>query len=537
MNTYGWTERRLLVPRWRSFARTLAAGELNSSRSRAASTKKTDFQTDVRLARWIDRPNLVTAAEVVEAALGEAREGDAVEAARQVLRDHPTAMPMVRNQAATLLRRAGQVEEVKGFAGSIEPADAAGWRASLRLYPYDAIGWIELAFHQVVNGHSGAAARSIAVALALAPHNRHVLRSAARFYLHRDEHERAHDMIVRSPISRRDPWLLSAEIALARAAERSSRLIKVGETVLKEGDFSALDLSELAGAIGTEYLIEGRRGLRKMFLRSLEDPTASALAQGEWASREMGDDLVPNERIERVPEAFEALAFHRYREFRFAEIPDICDEWAKIDRFSVRPFEFGSTAAAHALDFERAAAMAKAGLKLRPMGAGLLNSLAFALGSLGDIEGAMAALHGLAPDKLSDLFRFVRAANVGLCAFRLGHTDDGIGEYRKAIEGLNKINAHVESASARAYLAREAAIAGLSDAPKFLHEAEEALRPFKTAAAHLVLRRLRGENVDAQLADAREAQDQARRLARLRSLTWTVPGLPGDEGLIHRLHL
>ena len=535
MNTSGWIKQRLLVPRWRSFVRTLGAGELGSPRPRTVGSEQTGSRTDVRLARWIDLPNLVTAAEVVESALGEAREAEAVEAARQILRDHPTAMPMVRNQAAALLRRAGLVEEVEELAGTIGPSDTKGWRASLRLYPYDAIGWTELAFHQVVNGHSGAAARSMSIALALAPHNRHVLRSAARFHLHRDEHERAHDLILRNPASRTDPWLLAAEIALARAAGRSSRLVKVGEGVLSAGDFSPLDLSELAGAIGTEYLIDGRRGLRKLFLRSLEEPTANALAQGEWASREIGDDLVPDDRIERVPEAFEALAFHRYREFRFAEVPDICEEWAKIDGFSVRPFEFGSVAAAHALDFERAAAMARAGLKLRPAGAVLLNSLAFALASQGDVEGAIDALHHLAPDKLDDRLRYIRSANVGLCAFRLGRTEEGIAEYRKAIEGLTRIKAHVEAASARAYLAREAALVGLPDAPKFLHEAEESLRPFKAAEAQLIVRRLRGEDVDAQLADARKAQEQARKLARLRSITWTTPGLPGQEGVVHRL--
>ena len=526
--------RRLLVPRWRSFATTTAARELSAPQPKKEKSDNTASQTALRVARWKANPNLVTAVQVVEAALGEARYPEAVDAARHILDRYPTAMPMVQRQAAALLSHAG-VPDVRYADGYDSRKDARSCRASLKLYPNDAIGWTELALHQVVNGHSDAAAKSVSIALAIAPHNRHILRSAARLYLHRAEHDRAHDLIVRNPASRSDPWLLSAEIALARAADRSPRFMKFGENLLKAGDFSPLDLSELAGAIGTEYLLEGRRGLRKLFATSLVDPTASSLAQGEWASREIGTDLVPDEFIQRVPEAFEAMAFHRYRESRFGEVPDICEDWAKADRFSVRPYEFGSIAAAHAQDFDRAVAMAQAGLKIRPDGTRLLHALAFALASADRVDEALKAIIHLSPDKIDARNRCVRLANIGLCAFRLGRFDDGIAKYREAIERLASLGAHTESASARAYLAREASYAGLPDATKFLQEAEDQLRPFKNAEAHLVLRRLRGEDVDAMLVDKLKKAEEAKKLAVLRSVRWTTPGLPGGPDIIHRL--
>ena len=538
MNTFGWIELRLLVPRWRSFSRTQASGELASFRKLRASDQAGLSSTTEKVARWRDSPGLLTAAEAVEAALGGAREDAAVDAARAILRDHVTAAPMVRNQAAALLRRAGLAAEAMAHALPHGPDSATEWRASLRLYPHDAIGWTELAFHQVVRGHSDAALRSMSVALGLAPHNRHVIRSAARLFLHRQERDRAHDLVLRNPASRTDPWLVAAEIALAGAADRSPRFLKLGEGFMGAGDHSTFDLSELAGAIGTVHVQDGyRKGARRMFVRSMEDPTASALAQGEWASRKIGDELVPYERLDSVPEAFEALALHRYREFRFAEVPDLCEDWARTDCFSVRPFEFGSAAAAHALDFARAADLARKGLALRPNGTVLANCLAFALGSMGDVQGATEALRRLVPDRLAARQRNVRAANVGLCAFRMGQVEEGIAAYRTAIEGLAKLKAPAESASARAYLAREAALAGHPDAPKFLHEAEQALKPYKHAEVHLVLRRLRGENVEAQLADAKQEQERARKLERLRAVTWTTPGLPGQEGVVHRLKL
>lgn len=111
MNTSGWIELRLLVPRWRSFSRTQASGELGSYRKVRPAAEVGRSYTAERVSRWRKSPSLLTAAEAVEAALGEAHEDAAVDAARQILRAHPTAAPMVRNQAAALLRRAGLAEE------------------------------------------------------------------------------------------------------------------------------------------------------------------------------------------------------------------------------------------------------------------------------------------------------------------------------------------------------------------------------------------------------------------------------------------
>jgi hypothetical protein len=52
-------------------------------------------------------------------------------------------------------------------------------------------------------------------ALQLAPQNRHVLRSAARLFLHVGDPECAHDLVARNDATKNDPWLIAAEIAIA----------------------------------------------------------------------------------------------------------------------------------------------------------------------------------------------------------------------------------------------------------------------------------------------------------------------------------
>ena len=70
-----WQEQRLLIPRWRRLAITAATSELATPREQEESVdvghRLTDF--DEKLSRWRESRTLVAAAEIVGAALVEAR--------------------------------------------------------------------------------------------------------------------------------------------------------------------------------------------------------------------------------------------------------------------------------------------------------------------------------------------------------------------------------------------------------------------------------------------------------------------------------
>ena len=99
----------------------------------------------------------------------------------------------------------------------------------------------------------------MAVALQLAPENRHVLRSAARLFVHAHDPERAHDLIRGNAATPYDPWLIAAEIALAAGAERKPKFFKKGIAVLEEGNRMPRQVTELAGALATTFLVDGYR--------------------------------------------------------------------------------------------------------------------------------------------------------------------------------------------------------------------------------------------------------------------------------------
>jgi tetratricopeptide (TPR) repeat protein len=494
---------RRLVPRWRNLSATLESKELGVPTKGASNENALGTSGDFlgRLERWRISPDLISAAELVEAAIVEGREHEAVPAARRLLTVDETAAPLIRQQAAALLVRTGHSEELP-HNSLIRPSHAQEPRYYTRLHPRDPLAWVELSLHQTIGGHSVAADRSMTVALSLAPHNRHVLRSAARLFLHQNDPEHAHDLLAGNEATRHDPWLIASEIALAEVAKRRSRFAKTGQRLLDAAGFPVRQITELAGAIGTEELLSGnRRRARKTFALSMRDPTGNSLAQGEWAAADLGHDLVPVARLKSAPEPSEALAFHLHRLGHFKYVASVCTQWASADPFSIRPYEFGAATAGFIEQYDTAAALALKGLQLRPNAPSLMNAGAFALASGGRLAEAEAMLDrmGMVDDQW---WRHFASANRGLLAYRAGDEPRAIAYYRQAIEGFEKAGHSELSAKARVYLAREAVIAHSDFAPEFLVQAKTAMAPHKHARESL----LTLEHVE-KLFNRKEAKD------------------------------
>ena len=479
MNPVLSTRNRRLVPRWRGLVATLQSGELSHPARTTKNLRPTEpLSPDLLmyLERWRLSPSLVSAAELVEASIVSGHEQQAVDAARRIVSVDRTAAPLIRQQAARLLRRTGHEADIPADLEA-DNLPIAIVRPRSRLHRGDALAWVELALAQTIAGADRAAARSMLVALGLAPDNRHVLRSAARLYLHQDDPERAHATISRSAAAPSDPWLIASEIALAQVVRRSSKLIKIGESMLADSSWGPRQLTELAGAVGTQELISGnRKKSRRLFAQSLTDPTGSALAQGEWAASDLGGDIVSEARLSVTFENAEATAFHLARLGRFAEVAPACFSWSKQDPFSVRPYEFGTATSGYIEDFETALQFAKEGLKLRPDSPSLLNGAAFAAASLDRVDEAAAALAKISTMIADPTQRLVLLANRGLIAYRRGNVTMGERLYREVIDGFRRAEQPHLAARAKLYLAREAMIADAAGWRDLLKDASDGLK-------------------------------------------------------------
>jgi tetratricopeptide (TPR) repeat protein len=503
MNPPAFDTQRRMVPRWRTLATTLQARELGCPIN-ADKSKLGDHVTPpdllTRLERWRLAPDLVTAAELVEACIVEGREREAVDAARRLVTIDRNAAPLIREQAAKLLERTGHGGELTEGDKPSQTSQISP-RFFLKLHPHDPLAWVELALAQTIRGSSPAAARSMLVALSLAPDNRHVLRSAARMFLHQGDPERALATITRSSATRTDPWLVSSEISIASVANKPSRLMKAGTLMLAQGGAHPRQITELAGAIATEEMISGnRKKSRRSFAQSMLDPTGSSLAQGEWAAPQLGSELITETRLKMSFENAEALAFHAFRLRRFDEVRDACERWHDNDPFSLRPFEFGSAAASLSEDFETALEFARLGLEKSPLSPTLLNAFVFASASLDRIDDAAEKVAKIRLADGDKVARHITAANRGLIAFRRGDEVSGRSHYAEAIDGFRRDGLLEFSARAKIYLAREAMRNSASDWPALLKDAQDSMKKFKDSEGTVALRLIERRAMDKTVA-------------------------------------
>ena len=425
------------MPRWRSFRDTLELGELASVSS---ALRHTDVEEDFlasKLTAWSEHRNAAHAADLVGAAVVLGRESEVASAARFLLGSRASASPWAKGLARRALRLPASVSAPNRPPAL--PSDEARsavrtFRELLTLEPRDPITWVELSRAYSTLGHGERSARSMKVALQLAPDNRFVLRSASRLWIHLDDPEQAHDIIARSAATPGDPWLLAAEIATAAAAARTPRQVKWARRVLGEDKLPALHLSELASAFATMELGAGSsRKARRLYQRSLHDPTDNSLAQVVWASRHHRVVAPTREQL-HLPRAFEARSADDYLQGDWQSCLEGSRLWLLDQPFSSRPAIQGSYVAAVVLeDYAASEKFAQNGLVANPSRFNLLNNLAFSQINQGHFSDAEETLERAQRSAKADRQKAVLGATEGLLHFREGRVERGRQRYRDAI--------------------------------------------------------------------------------------------------------
>jgi tetratricopeptide (TPR) repeat protein len=352
--------------------------------------------------------------------------------------------------------------------------------------------WVDLARHYAILGLGKRAARSMDAALRLVPNNRFVLRSAARLYVHINDPERAHDLILRSASSKQDPWLIAAELATAAVADRTPRLVRSGRGIMASGGFPDSQISELASALATLELSSGNsRIARRLFREALLDPTDNTVAQAKWASSRL-NDLGLEEKHFALPLSFEARAQEYYSVGSSIEALDECRKWFDDEPYSSRPPLFGSFVSAVILeDYLTSTEFAEVGLSANPNDPLLTNNLVFALASNGKTQNAQEIYDRMNEERFDDDVKIVWLATGGLLAFRKGDLASGRALYQKAIERASDSGKIDLRAMAAAFLAREELIAQTPLALRALEFASTAAEGSTNVALRIILLRLR----------------------------------------------
>jgi Tfp pilus assembly protein PilF len=424
--------------------------------SAAALEELAESETD-----WLTNGGVVYAAEFVGTAVVLGEPSRAHKAAHQLLGTTGADRTLMRSLAARSLEpRAPEASRLLLLPHDTTAVHVSqkirSLRDRLRQNPRNPVAWLELALSHTTLGHTHHAAHAMRVAMAMAPENRFVLRSAAAFFVHIGDPGHAHDLLIASPLVGRDPWLAAAEIATANLAQRAPKGIRDARRILDRSGFAPFHLSELASALGSSELRSGsNRRARQLFRLALEQPTENSLAQVEWSAGSAAFDL-DDQVLVGAPGAYEARTRHLMREGTWKAAVSNAQSWLLDQPFASQAGIAGSFAAAVGLrDFEMGAEIALAGLGANPSHPVLLNNIAYSLLELGRPEEAARFVALIRVDDVPGEPRVALLATKGLLAYRTGRIEEGRHFYREAIAHARRVNARDALAMASIMFARE----------------------------------------------------------------------------------
>jgi tetratricopeptide (TPR) repeat protein len=443
---------RRVIPNFRRFSDTVLLGELDSPSRVLPAQLRIDF--DSLIAEWrIDR-NVGLAGDIVSAALvsGQSDRPEVSDAANFVF-DHPDVSSSSLTEAAQRLFTRDQSlvhAELPRLTHFLE--DNSRHKAFQRIralksattrFGHDPILFTELARMYMIVGNKEPAMRNISVALSLAPHNRYVLRSAARLYAHYHDFQRSFDLLHRNPRTREDPWLASAELAMADVIGSTGKVLKRVSRMLRSADFSPLSLTELRAGVGSLELAAGNRRTSKRLLQaSLEKPNDNSLAQVEWTltqERLFDVDIAAFD----VSRNFEALAIEAYQRENWHNVIRQCESWLMDIPFASRPALMAAHVASVALeDYPVAQAFAEAArLSDSSNDPRLVNSYAYALALDNQFEKALAVLDEVPLSTVQDQrAKAYLTATRGLAYFRAGLIEVGRAYYATALDAAKEVS-------------------------------------------------------------------------------------------------
>lgn len=477
---------RQVIPGWHDSKAKALGSEAGSLVPRTSPSLAVDVET---IREELDRTkSLGVAVDALNVAL-VASNGELASAAASIIDKKRTELPKtVVDLADRVLGRIPNELPILPSFRMFHGGQVRELRELLRAFPQSPLLHLDIARHFVTLGCRDKAARAVAAALTLAPHNRVVLRSAARFYSFVGEKDRAYALIRNAARTQADPWLIAAEIALSQEVNRPPLHWSKGRDFLERASVAPIHLSELATAVGTIELMSGnRKKARKLFAQGLRGPTANSLAQARWAELRMGMELVTAEPIapQVVDHAFEARTLQAFNTGDMATALQAARNWFHVEPFS--PLAASAVAHIGGLmdDYKTVMEHAELCRHVHPNDVSLRNNYLYAWISSGEIFRSGASIVSNDDDDdddddvpirvvknvVSELRGYIEdggysavhaLANLGLLAYRLGQPETGRTLYDQTIQLARRGNLAAHHAAAAAvFHAREAILAGV----------------------------------------------------------------------------
>lgn len=480
---------RQIVPRWRDSAHTVGSPDLLPLRARKGVTEW-ESGIEGKAAALAEQQSIGVAADLANTAILEGRQDLLAVAAKTLLAPGASSPEYLADQVRKQLEH--PIGEQKGIGlGHDTPRreEVAQLRRQLLVEPRNPVVLMDLARLQATSGHREKAERLAWQALALAPNNRWLLRSTSKLLAAHGKPDDAHRLLVRSGATISDPWLIAAELATAQASDRSPKFWRQAQSFLEAKAFAPIHLSELASAVGTIDVLDGKiKKAKERFHQSLKDPTENALAQMKWAEGKIRNGFHLEELISNNRLAYEAAFRTAYTERDMEKALQLAQEWMADEPFAPEPVANVTYVASLLDDYEMAIRSTERELRLAAVREiCILNNRVYALMSGGKAftdEQAGAELsdwvsnisRDLRENRIQDVGDQVHAlANLGLLFYRAGELELGRNFYNQAADLTKTAKARQTEGSVLTYHAREAILSKASWASEIMERAEKSI--------------------------------------------------------------
>lgn len=485
MNLSVKPKERRVIPNWRYFENTLAAGELNNWRIRKS--KKESHSIEEYADLWRNHRTLYRAGDLLSAALTNGCENDkeVKDAANFILEKADISTRSMLHTARHILGTEQTVQtkstiEINRLRECTAINDIHtlihGLRQRLFLMPYNPFLYVDLARAYLLLGQTKKANDAIQMALHYGAENRFVARSASRFYLHLQDKDRAYEIIRAKGAVSSDPWLMAAEISINMLRGKTSNYVNKGRDIIESGNCSPFGFTELASSLGTLELYAGaNRKSNKLFKKALIAPNDNSLAQVQWVN---SIDALPFNLNIAVNNDYEVRTIDSWINGKYDDAVHEAVSWICDMPFAHKPINIGYTLCTNFThDFALAAAILDVGLRSDDNNPLLLNNKAYCAARDNQVDTAKDALEKLKKALLSNDSQNLKVcapATEGLILFREGKTDEGALKYKEAM-AIAK-NEEVEDGNLlyrKAFLnyCRERIIAGVEKSADILAEA------------------------------------------------------------------
>ncbi|TWI64376.1 hypothetical protein IP91_03146 [Pseudoduganella lurida] len=491
---------RQVIPRWRSSSTSSRLPESLPTAVNPAAPANTPVPQHVKayfdeqLKQWHSAPNFGGAADLLNYGHDPEFREKLIEPAKFILQEQDGVSAQLHSVASLVLGTPFFAEYMP--QKEFQQKEIARLKRHLSINPRNSIALIDMARMYAILGQNEQAGEAIMMACALEPNNRFVLRSAARFYTHLKQADRALFVLQKSARTQEDPWLLAALVAVETVLGKSPSLFKKAQRTVEGSRFAPMHLAELGAALGTLLMEEGHaKEAKRTFNVALRSPNDNAVAQAVWFvnHHSIQMNIMPEWLTDKY--SSEAQYYDLEKRGDYAGALTAAHNWFEDEPFSSRPLRASSHAASIIGKYSTAEDCMRRALFLGPYETECENNLVFALAAQNKMEEVGKRLQNIIQLEIAEtgVVSGHTLANLGLYYYRLGVHDKGYDFYQSAYELLDSKKENSSKALAMAFWVLAAKEANDPRAEDVIELAESRIKGDHSQGAQIVLSRAKKE--------------------------------------------